>query len=98
MNLREAIEEYANAVSSQDYYDRANQRQGAGAIRESRHDLDVLLAVAEAAIAYAEYQASNPGEDFASNDIRAGEYFREQCKLWDAFIAARAKARDANQS
>ena len=94
MNLREAIEEYVNAVSSQDYYDRVNQRQVAETIRESRHDLDVLLAVAEAAIAYAEYQASNPGEDFASNDIRAGEYFREQCELWDAFMAARDKVKE----
>ncbi len=94
MNLREAIESYANAVSNRVYYDDRGDAQRADAAAETlchrRQLIDVQLAVAEAAIAYAEYQASNP--------FSAGEYFREQCKLWDAFIAARAKARDANQS
>ena len=95
MNLRNAIEEYANAVSSRDYYDHhSDARRVAEVIRECRQSLDALLAVAEAAIALSEYQA------FAAFDpnVEAAVYFRERGRLWEAFMQAHKAAKDANQS
>ncbi len=95
MNLREAIEEYANAVSARDYYDnRLDAQRVAEVIRECWQDLDVLLAVAEAAIAYMEHQAASVGDPVVNEAV----YYRERCELWNAFVAARANAKDANQS
>jgi hypothetical protein len=90
VNLREAIGEYAA------HYGRCQEvigwgGEGAERIRrqfgEVEERLDRVVKVAEAAIAYAEYQASNPG-------VEVKDYFRELCRLWDAFMAARAKARE----
>ena len=94
MNLREAIGEYAvNYMRCQEVI--GWDGEGVERIRrqagEAEERLCRAVKVAEAAIAYAEYQASNPGVD-------AKDYFREQCELWDAFMAARKAAGDANQS
>lgn len=94
MNLREAIGEYVvHCMRCQEVI--GMEGEGVERIRrqagEAEERLYRAVAVAEAAIAYAEYQASNPGVD-------ASDYLREQCRLWDAFMAARAKAKDANQS
>ena len=98
MNLREAIEAYANAVGSRDYYDDRGDAQRADSATETLHqrrrDLDALLAVAEAAMALSEYQAFAA---FAPT-VEAAIYFRERGKLWDAFMAAHKAAKDANQS
>jgi hypothetical protein len=79
------IEAYADAVSNWDYHDdRSDVRRQAEAVEklnQCQKAINVQLTVAEAAIAYAEYQASNPGVD-------AKDYFHEQCRLWDAFMAA----------
>ena len=95
MNLRNAIELYANAVSSRDYYDDREDAQRADAaaktLHQRRQDLDALLAVAEAAIAMAEYQATS-GYD---PEVDSMTYTAERGRLWHAFIMARAKA--ANQ-
>ena len=98
MNLRNAIEMYANAVSSRDYYEGGEDAQLADAaaktLHQRRRDLDALLAVAESAIALSEHQA------FAAFDpnVEAAVYFRERGRLWDAFMAAHKAAKDANQS
>ena len=98
MNLRNAIEMYANAVSSRDYYEGGEDAQLADAaaktLHQRRRDLDALLAVAEAAIALSEYQA------FAAFDpnVEAAVYFRERGRLWEAFMQAHKAAKDANQS
>jgi hypothetical protein len=98
VNLREAIEEYANAVGSQDYYDdRGDARRADAAadnLRQCRRVLGVQLAVAEAAIAYMEHQAASVGDPVVNEAV----YYRERCELWDAFTAASAKAKDDNQS
>ena len=90
MNLRNAVEVYANAVSSRDYYEGGEDAQRADAaaktLHQRRQDLDALLAVAEAAIAMAEHQA------FAAYDPVVGG------ELWRAFMEARARAKAANQS
>lgn len=98
MNLREAIEMYANAVGSRDYYDDRGDAQRADAaaetLRQCKPVLDALLAVAEAAIALSEYQA------FMEASVAAFDpkYFRERGRLWDAFMAAHKAAKEANQS
>ena len=96
VNLREAIEAYANAVSNRDYYDDRGDAQRADAAAETLHqrrqNLDALLAVADAAIALSEYQAFAA---FAPN-VEAAVYFRERGRLWDAFMAAHKAAKDAN--
>lgn len=98
MNLREAIEVYANAVSIRDYYDDRGDAQRADAaaktLHQRRQDLDALLAVADAAIALSEYQA------LAAYDpnVEDAVYFRERGRLWDAFMEAHKAAKDANQS
>jgi arsenate reductase-like glutaredoxin family protein len=95
VNLREAIEEYANAVSARDYYDnRLDAQRVAEVIRECWQDLDVLLAVAEAAIAYMDYDADNERDA----EVIDGTYVGRRCELWDAFVVARDKAKAANQS
>ena len=98
MNLRNAIEVYANAVSSRDYYEGGEDAQLADAaaktLHKRRQDLDALLAVAEAAIALAEYQA------FAAYNPEVGAvvYYQERQKLWLAFMQAHKAAKAANQS
>ena len=95
MNLREVIEAYANAVSIRDYYDDrgAAQRADAAAktLHQRRQDLDALLAVAEAAIAIVEQQEAVDNYAFADAVMGRGE-------LWEQYKAAKAKAKDANQS
>ena len=94
MNLREAIGLYVvgylqcHEVIGMEGEGVERIRRQAG---EAGERLDCVVKVAEAAMAYAEYQASNPG-------VEAKDYFRERGKLWDAFMEARAKAKDANQS
>ena len=82
MNLREAIGEYAV------HYMRCQEvigweGEGAERIRrqagEAVERLCRVVKVAEAAMAYAEYQASNPG-------VEAKDYFRERGKLWEQFL------------
>ena len=98
MNLREAVEAYANAVSNRDYYDDRGDAQRADAAAETLHqrrqNLDALLAVADAAIALSEYQA------FAAFDpnVEAAVYFRERGRLWEQFLAAYKAAKEVNQS
>ena len=94
MNLREAIEAYANAMISY-YSNLGHGKQEAESIARlvrCSKSLDVVLAVAESAMAYMEHQAArvyDPDEcDLA--------YAQQRGKLWDAFIEARKKA--ANQS
>ena len=89
MNLREAIAAYTNAASARDYYDDRRDAQRADAAAEHlRHCgrvIDAQLAVAEAAIALAEYQAF-----VAFNPAVEDE-------LWRAFKEAHKAAKDANQ-
>jgi len=94
VNLREAIEAYANAMISY-YSNLGHGKQEAESIARlvrSSKSLDVVLAVAEAAIALAEYQATS-GYD---PEVDRSTYLQQRGKLWDAFILARAKA--VNQS
>ena len=93
MNLREAIGEYAV------HYGLCQEvlgweGEGVERIRrqfgESVDRLCRVVKVAEAAMAYAEYQASNPG-------VEAKNYFCEQRRLWDAFMVARDKAKRIEQ-
>ena len=96
MNLREAIEAYAKAVSIRDYYDDRGNAQRADAaaktLHQRRQDLDALLAGAEAAIALSEYQAFSAVDP----NVEAAVYFRERDKLWEAFMQAHKAAKDAN--
>ena len=97
MNLREAIGEYV--VSHLQWHEvigmegecveRIRRQFG-----ESVDRLCRVVEVAEAAMALSEYQA------FAAYDpnVEAAVYFRERGRLWDAFMEARARAKDANQS
>ena len=62
-------------------------------LREAVATRDVLLAVAETAIELSEYLTFAPFDR-----AEAAAYFRNRELLWDAFKAARAKAKDANQS
>ena len=101
MNLREAIGEYVvgylrwHEVIGMVRRQRIDDGEGVERIRrqagEAEERLYRIVKIAEAAIALSEYQA------FAAFDpnVEAAVYFRERGKLWDAFMAARAKA---NQS
>jgi hypothetical protein len=95
MDLREAIEAYANEVSNWDYYDnRGDDKRLAESLARlavRSRSLDVQLAVAEAAIAIVEQQEACGHNEFADVVMRLGE-------LWDQYRAARNKARAANQS
>jgi hypothetical protein len=98
VNLREAMAAYTNAASAQDYYDDRGDAQRADTAAEHlRHwgrVVDAQLAVAEAAIAYMEHQAASVGDPVVNEAV----YYRERCELWNAFMAARDKARKSNQS
>ena len=94
MNLREAIGEYAVRYAQcqevigieGDGVERIRRQAG-----EAGERLDRVVEVAEAAIALAEYQATS-GYD---PEVDLSTYLQQRGKLWDAFMAARAKA--ANQ-
>ena len=95
MNLREAIGEYVVG------YLRCHEvigMEGDGVERIRRQAFEAgdrlcrVVEVAEAAIAYAEYQATS-GYD---PEVDSMTYTAERGRLWHAFIMARAKA--ANQS
>jgi len=94
MDLRDAIESYANAVSSRDYYeDRENTQLAASsaeALHQSRQNLDALLDVAEAALAYAKYRAD---ADCGAVDQMSFEHWR----LWNRFIESMAKTKATGQ-
>ena len=98
MNLRNAIEMYANAVSSRDYYEGGEDAQLADAaaktLHQRRRDLDALLAVAESAIALSEHQAFTAFDP----EVEAVVYYQERDKLWRAFMEAHKAAKEANQS
>ena len=91
MNLRETIAAYTNAASAQDYYDDRGDAQRADAaaehLRHWQRVIDVQLAVAEAAMAYAEFNVNAGWE----TGMDGASYIRERGKLLDAFIEARAK-------
>ena len=95
MNLRNAIEAYANAVSSRDYYEIVgNGKQNAESMARLAvcgQSLDVVLAVAEAAMAIVEQQEAVDNYAFADAVMGRGE-------LWEQYKAARDKAREWNQS
>ena len=62
-------------------------------VRQSLDDIDRWADMAEAAIALAEHQATSgydPGVDGKT-------YTAERGRLWDAFLAAREKAKAINQ-
>ena len=98
MNLRNAIEVYANAVSSRDYYEGGEDAQRADAaaktLHQRRQNLDALLEVAEAAIALSEHQAFTAFDP----EVEAVVYYQEREKLWLAFMQAHNAANAANQS
>ena len=93
MNLREAIEAYANAVSSWDHYEIVgNGKQNAESVARlavCSQSLDVLLALAEASMALSEYIAFAPFDR-----PEAAEYFRERGRLWDIFMQAHKAAKE----
>ena len=95
MNLRNAIEAYANAVSSRDYYEIVgNGKQNAESMARlavCSQSLDVVLAVAGAAMAIVEQQEAVDSYAFADAVMGRGE-------LWEQYRAARDRAKDANQS
>ena len=95
MNLRNAIEAYANAVSSRDYYhvvgDGKREAESVARLAVCSQSLDVVLAVAEAAMAIVEQQEAVDNYAFADAVMGRGE-------LWEQYRAARAKARESNQS
>ena len=97
MNLREAIEEYVmHCMRCQEVIG----WEGEGVERIRRQAVEVeerlyrAVEVAEAAIAYMEQQAASVGDPVVYEAV----YYRERRRLWNAFMAARAKAKDANQS
>ena len=98
MNLRNAIEVYANAVSSRDYYEIVgNGKQNAESVARlavCSQSLDVVLAVAEAAIALSEHLAFTVFDPKVESVV----YCQELEKLWRAFMEAHKAAKDANQS
>ena len=51
------------------------------------------LDMAEAAIALAQHQAASVGDPVADE----AAYYRERCKLWDAFMAAKDKAKEVDR-
>lgn len=95
MNLRQAIGEYVvgylrchEVIGVEgDGVERIRRQAG-----EAGERLDRVVEVAEAALAYAEFQV-NAGWGTSTD---GATYIRERGKLWDAFMEARAKA--ANQS
>ena len=95
MNLREAIGEYAVRYA---HCQEVIGMEGEGVERirrqfgESVDRLCRVVEVAEAAMAYAEFQADAGRE----TSMDGASYIRERVKLWNAFMAAREKA--ANQS
>ena len=97
MNLRETIGDYAiRFAQCQEVI--GMEGEGVERIRRQAGEVEERLyravAVAEAAIAYMEHQAASVGDPVVNEAV----YYRERCELWDAFMAARAKAKDANQS
>lgn len=101
MNLREAIDRYANAVSSRDYWDnliadprtRKEELDNAiSACEEAGRLLDALIGMANAAVAYMEHQANPP--EGGLTDTHA--YFHKLAELGKAFMAAREKAKGMN--
>lgn len=97
MDLREAVDRYANAVSSRDYWDNLKTRKkeldiATSACEETGRLLDALIGMADAAVAYMEHQATNV-YDPDDCDLK---YAQQRAKMWDAFIVARAKVKGAN--
>lgn len=93
MNLREAIGEYAvRYAQCQEVI--GWEGEGAERIRgqfgESVDRLCRVVEVAEAAIAYMEHQAASVGDPVADE----AAYYRERCRLWDAFMLAKDKAKE----
>jgi hypothetical protein len=95
MNLREAIESYANEVSNRDYHDnRGDDERLADSLARlavRSQSLDVQLAVAEAAIAIVEQQQAV--EHRVPVDVVMGFG-----RLWEQYRAAHKAAKAANQS
>ena len=103
MDLREAVERYANAVSSRDYWDnliadpRTRKREldiATSACEETGKLLDALIGMANAAVAYMEHQANPP--EGGLTDTHA--YFHKLAELGKAFMEARRKAEEACNS
>ena len=93
MNLREAIGQYAvRYAQCQEVI--GMEGEGAERIRRQAFEagdwLDRAVNVAEAAIAYMEHQAASVGDPVADE----AAYYRERCRLWDAFMVAKAKAKE----
>ena len=93
MNLREAIGEYAvRYAQCQEVI--GMEGEGVERIRrqfgESVDRLCCVVKVAEASMAYMEHQAASVGDPVADDSV----YYRERCELWDAFTAARDKAKE----
>ena len=103
MNLGEAIGEYVvgylrwhdviGMVRRQRIDDGDGVEQTRRQAGEARERLDRAVKVAEAAIAYMEHQAASVGDPVADE----AAYYRERCRLWDAFMAARDKAKEVNR-
>ena len=96
MNLREAIGEYVVGYL-QCHEVIGMEGEGVEQIRrqfgEAVDRLCRAVKVAEAAMAYMEHQAASVGDPVADE----AAYYRERCKLWDAFMEAREKAREVNR-
>ena len=93
MNLREAIGEYAvRYAQCQEVI--GWDGEGAERIRrqfgESVDRLCRVVEVAEAAMVYMEHQAASVGDPVADE----AAYYRERCRLWDAFMLAKDKAKE----
>ena len=93
VNLREAIGEYVvgylqcHEVIGMDGDGVERIRRQAG---EAGERLDCAVKVAEAAMAYMEHQAASVGDPVADE----AAYYRERCRLWDAFMLAKDKAKE----
>ena len=93
MNLREAIGEYAVRYA---HCQEVIGMEGEGAERirrqfgESVDRLCCVVKVAEASMAYMEHQAASVGDPVADE----AAYYRERCRLWDAFMAAKDTAKE----
>ena len=96
MDLREAVDRYANAVSNRDYYDDRGKaeksRQCGLEAEQARQCLDALIDEAEAALAYAEYQYQYDKGHGVLAWQQMIDYIGKRNKLWEVFVAARDKA------